>query len=107
VYTVGLCCRVNGKVYVPSKDIFILIERLQLTSLQDLNCLATRYLEPLKEESFLSDDDMQQLFGNIQDIIRFQKLFLDELERSLSDSDDVKVHFYILRKLNHHSVICK
>jgi len=59
--------------------------------LQDLSWLATRYLEPLKEESFLSDDDMQQLFGNIQDIIRFQQLFLDELEQSLEDSDDVKV----------------
>lgn len=59
--------------------------------MQDLSWLATRYLEPLKEESFLSDDDMQQLFGNIQDIIRFQQLFLDELEQSLEDSDDVKV----------------
>jgi len=43
------------------------------------------------EESFLSDDDTQQLFGNVKDVIRFQKLFLDGLERSLSNDDDVKV----------------
>ena len=48
-------------------------------------------MEPLQEESFLSDDDMQQLFGNIEDIIRFQKLFLNELEQSLCGSDDIKV----------------
>jgi len=59
--------------------------------LQDLNCLTTRYLEPLIEESFLSDDDMQQLFGSIHNIIRFQKLFLGDLERLLSNDDDVKV----------------
>jgi len=35
---------------------------------------------------------MQQLFGNIQDIIRFQQLFLDNLEQSLCNSDDVKVN---------------
>jgi len=59
--------------------------------LQDLNYLTTRYVEPLTEESFLSDDDMQQLFGNISKIIWFQKLFLDGLERSLSNNDDIKV----------------
>jgi len=48
-------------------------------------------VEPLTEESFLSDDDMQQLFGNISKIIRFQKLFLDSLERSLGNDDDIKV----------------
>ena len=63
------------------------------TCVQDLDCLATRYVEPLREESFLSDDDLQRLFGNIQDIIQFQKLFLDELEQSLRDTDDVKVHY--------------
>jgi len=61
--------------------------------LQDLDCLATRYVEPLREESFLSDDDLQRLFGNIRDIIQFQKLFVDELQQSLRDTDDVKVHY--------------
>jgi len=61
-------------------------------------------VEPLSEESFLSDDDMQQLFGNIEDIIRFQKLFLDELEQSLRDSDDVKVQCRRSRQLNYQFI---
>jgi len=64
--------------------------------LQDLNRLSTRYLEPLREESFLSDDEMQHLFGSIQDIIRCQKLFLDGLERSLSSNDDIQVKNTVL-----------
>ena len=32
---------------------------------QDLACLIERYLEPLKEETYLSGEDIQQLFGLI------------------------------------------
>ena len=39
-----------------------------------------RYLEPMKEETFLSGDDLEQLFGNIQEIVQFQKKFLQSLE---------------------------
>ena len=47
---------------------------------QDLNCLIERYLEPLKEETFLSGEGIEQLFGNIQEIVTFQKMFLMSLE---------------------------
>ena len=42
-----------------------------------------RYLEPLKEETFLSGEDTEQLFGNIQEIVQFQKMFLQSLEESI------------------------
>ena len=51
--------------------------------LQDLNCLIERYLEPLKEETFLSGEDTQQLFGNIQEIVQFQHMFLQSLEEAV------------------------
>lgn len=53
------------------------------------------YLEPLKEETFLSVEDIERLFGNIQEIVQFQKQFLQSLEQAVEqeapaavDSDD-------------------
>ena len=57
-------------------------------AVQDLICLIERYLEPLKEETFLTSDDIDQLFGNIQEIVQFQKLFLHSLEDAI-ESDSV------------------
>ena len=54
---------------------------------QDLVCLVERYLEPLKDETFLSVDDIEELFGNIQEIVQFQKLFFHSLEDSLPQDD--------------------
>ena len=42
-----------------------------------------RYLEPLKQESFFSQDDIDSLFGNIQEILEFQQLFLKSLEQAM------------------------
>ncbi|KAL3882118.1 hypothetical protein ACJMK2_028489, partial [Sinanodonta woodiana] len=50
---------------------------------KDLNCLIERYLEPLKEETFLTSDEMDQVFGNIQEIVQFQRQFLLSLEESI------------------------
>lgn len=44
--------------------------------------ICCRYLEPLKEESFLSSDEVVRLVGNIQQIVNFQKEFLKNLEES-------------------------
>ena len=44
-----------------------------------------RYLDPLKQESFLTHDDIDSLFGNIQEILVFQKIFLKSLEQALED----------------------
>lgn len=56
---------------------------LCVLSPQDLTCLIERYLEPLKEETFLSGEDIEQLFGNIQEIVAFQKMFLQSLEEAI------------------------
>jgi len=48
---------------------------------------------------------MQQLIGSIQDIIRFQKLFLDGLERSLNSNADVKVELPSLFVVNYHNYV--
>ena len=40
-------------------------------------------MEPLKEETFLSGEDTQQLFGNIQEIVQFQHMFLQSLEEAV------------------------
>ncbi|XP_012937622.1 protein still life, isoform SIF type 1 isoform X2 [Aplysia californica] len=50
---------------------------------KDLKCLTERYLEPLKEETFLTSGEIQQLFGNIQEIVAFQQRFLHSLEEAV------------------------
>ncbi|GJQ82513.1 hypothetical protein Trydic_g14499 [Trypoxylus dichotomus] len=48
-----------------------------------LNNLLENYLEPLKKETFLSNAEINALFGNIQEIVAFQRQFLQNLEESL------------------------
>lgn len=55
--------------------------------MQDLNTLIERYLEPLKAETFLSSDDVDQLFGNMQEIIQFQRLFQQSIEEAVELDD--------------------
>lgn len=63
----------------------------QIPLLQDLNCLIERYLDPLKEETFLSGEDTEQIFGNIQEIVQFQKLFLQSLEEAVELDPDSSI----------------
>lgn len=56
--------------------------------LQDLEFLIERYLEPLKEETFMSMEDVNQLFGNIHEISQFQKQFLQSLEEAMQLEGD-------------------
>ena len=56
-----------------------------------MNCLIERYLEPLKEETFLSAEDIEALFGNIQEIVQFQKLFLQSLEAAVELDDGISI----------------
>jgi hypothetical protein len=53
-----------------------------------LNTLIERYLEPLKTETFLSSEDIEQLFGNIREIVQFQRLFLRSLEEAIEIEPD-------------------
>ncbi|XP_047526610.1 protein still life, isoforms C/SIF type 2 isoform X13 [Vanessa atalanta] len=48
-----------------------------------LNNLLENYLEPLKKETFLSNAEINALFGNIQEIVTFQRQFLLNLEEAL------------------------
>lgn len=52
-------------------------------SFQDLLCLLKRYLEPLKEETFLTTEKVDELFGNITEIVQFQQQFLHSLEQAI------------------------
>ena len=54
-----------------------------LSIFQDLNCLLERYLEPLKEETFFTTDEMEHVFGNIHEIAQFQRQFLMSLEEAI------------------------
>uniref|UniRef100_A0A182NIS4 Still life n=1 Tax=Anopheles dirus TaxID=7168 RepID=A0A182NIS4_9DIPT len=46
------------------------------------------YLEPLKRETFLSNAEITALFGNIQEIVTFQRQFLNNLEEALDLEPD-------------------
>lgn len=55
---------------------------------QHLNNLLEHYLEPLKRETFLSNAEIAALFGNIQEIVTFQRQFLQNLEEALDLEPD-------------------
>ncbi|XP_076466563.1 protein still life, isoform SIF type 1-like isoform X2 [Babylonia areolata] len=69
---------------------------------KDLLCLLTRYLEPLKEETFLTSDKVSELFGNITEIVQFQQQFLHSLEQAIElepdffTTDDTKLFKRVL-----------
>ncbi|XP_065353508.1 protein still life, isoform SIF type 1 isoform X10 [Cloeon dipterum] len=53
------------------------------TYVKHLNSLLENYLEPLKRETFLSNAEINALFGNIQEIVAFQRQFLQNLDEAL------------------------
>uniref|UniRef100_A0AAY4DDS8 TIAM Rac1 associated GEF 1 n=1 Tax=Denticeps clupeoides TaxID=299321 RepID=A0AAY4DDS8_9TELE len=50
------------------------------TYVKDLNILIDRYLTPLQKESFLTQDELDVLFGNLPEMVEFQVEFLKTLE---------------------------
>ncbi|KAM4545415.1 rho guanine nucleotide exchange factor TIAM1 isoform 3-T3 [Odontesthes bonariensis] len=50
------------------------------TYVKDLNCLIECYLTPLQKESFLTQDELDILFGNLGEMVEFQVEFLRTLE---------------------------
>ncbi|KAL4647747.1 T-lymphoma invasion and metastasis-inducing protein 1-like [Arapaima gigas] len=50
------------------------------TYVKDLNCLIEKYLIPLQQESFLTQDELDVLFGNLPEMVEFQVEFLKTLE---------------------------
>lgn len=65
------------------KVIYELLET-ERAYVKDIECLLSRYLEPLQEEAFLSADEVDALFGNVKEIIKFQTTFLKCLEDAAS-----------------------
>lgn len=53
-----------------------------------MNNLLENYLEPLKKETFLSNAEINALFGNIQEIVAFQRQFLQNLDEALELEPD-------------------
>lgn len=45
-------------------------------------------MDPLKRETFLSNAEITALFGNIQEIVTFQRQFLQNLEEALELEPD-------------------
>ncbi|CAL8306031.1 unnamed protein product [Gadus morhua 'NCC'] len=50
------------------------------TYVKDLGCLIERFLKPLQKESFLTQDELDVLFGNLDEMLVFQVEFLQTLE---------------------------
>ncbi|TRY83145.1 hypothetical protein DNTS_020657 [Danionella cerebrum] len=63
------------------------------TYVKDLNILIERYLNPLQKESFLSQEELDVLFGNLAEMVEFQVEFLKTLEdgtRLVADLDKLE-----------------
>ncbi|XP_063059378.1 rho guanine nucleotide exchange factor TIAM1 isoform X2 [Engraulis encrasicolus] len=50
------------------------------TYVKDLKLLIEKYLTPLQKESFLTQDELDVLFGNVMEMLEFQVEFLKTLE---------------------------
>ncbi|XP_062253541.1 rho guanine nucleotide exchange factor TIAM2 isoform X2 [Platichthys flesus] len=55
---------------------------------KDLACLFEIYLKPLHNESFLTLDEMDSLFGSLPEMLDFQRVFLQTLEERIASSPD-------------------
>uniref|UniRef100_H3DHK7 TIAM Rac1 associated GEF 2 n=1 Tax=Tetraodon nigroviridis TaxID=99883 RepID=H3DHK7_TETNG len=55
---------------------------------KDLTCLFEIYLKPLQKETFLTQDEMESLFGSLPEMLDFQRVFLQTLEEKIASSPD-------------------
>nr|XP_020464224.1 T-lymphoma invasion and metastasis-inducing protein 2 isoform X2 [Monopterus albus] len=55
---------------------------------KDLACLFKIYLKPLQNETFLTLDEMESLFGSLPEMLDFQRVFLQTLEERIALSPD-------------------
>ncbi|XP_056623597.1 rho guanine nucleotide exchange factor TIAM2 isoform X2 [Triplophysa dalaica] len=58
---------------------------------KDLNSLIEIYLNPLQKESFLTQDELESLFGSLPEMLSFQKVFLLTLEEKISSSPNFTI----------------
>nr|XP_057946553.1 rho guanine nucleotide exchange factor TIAM2 [Doryrhamphus excisus]XP_057946554.1 rho guanine nucleotide exchange factor TIAM2 [Doryrhamphus excisus]XP_057946555.1 rho guanine nucleotide exchange factor TIAM2 [Doryrhamphus excisus]XP_057946556.1 rho guanine nucleotide exchange factor TIAM2 [Doryrhamphus excisus] len=55
---------------------------------KDLECLFEIYLKPLQNETFLTLDEMESLFGSLPEMLDFQRVFLQTLEERIASYPD-------------------
>lgn len=55
---------------------------------KDLTYLFEIYLKPLQKETFLTQDEMESLFGSLPEMLDFQRVFLQTLEERIDSSPD-------------------
>uniref|UniRef100_A0A087XGU0 TIAM Rac1 associated GEF 2 n=1 Tax=Poecilia formosa TaxID=48698 RepID=A0A087XGU0_POEFO len=55
---------------------------------KDLDCLFEIYLKPLQSETFLTQDEMESLFGSLPEMLDFQRVFLQTLEERIASKPD-------------------
>ncbi|KAJ3589391.1 hypothetical protein NHX12_010236, partial [Muraenolepis orangiensis] len=58
----------------------VISELVETEKTYDLRCLIERYLKPLQKEHFLTQDELDILFGNLGEMVEFQVEFLQTLE---------------------------
>uniref|UniRef100_A0A8W8JLZ7 T-lymphoma invasion and metastasis-inducing protein 2 n=1 Tax=Magallana gigas TaxID=29159 RepID=A0A8W8JLZ7_MAGGI len=80
-------CKPLSEAQKLRKVIMELIET-ERAYVKDLNCLTEQYLIPLQSATFLTSGEIQQLFGNIQEIVTFQQQFLISLEEAIQLEGD-------------------
>ncbi|KXJ23729.1 Protein still life, isoforms C/SIF type 2 [Exaiptasia diaphana] len=63
----------------------VIIELLdtERSYVKDLKLLLNRYLDPLKDESFMSQSEVKALVGTVDEILDFQKTFFQELKKAI------------------------
>ncbi|XP_051174305.1 protein still life, isoform SIF type 1 isoform X2 [Leptopilina boulardi] len=70
------------------KKVILELVETERTYVKNLNNLLENYLEPLKRETFLSSAEINALFGNIQEIVTFQRQFLQNLDHAIEIEAD-------------------
>ncbi|XP_025990149.1 protein still life, isoform SIF type 1 isoform X3 [Solenopsis invicta] len=70
------------------KKVILELIETERTYVKHLNNLLENYLEPLKRETFLSNAEINALFGNIQEIVTFQRQFLQNLDHAIEMEAD-------------------
>ncbi|XP_020706936.2 protein still life, isoform SIF type 1 isoform X4 [Athalia rosae] len=70
------------------KKVILELIDTERTYVKNLNNLLENYLEPLKRETFLSNAEINALFGNIQEIVTFQRQFLQNLDHAIEMESD-------------------
>ncbi|KAJ8673588.1 hypothetical protein QAD02_004850 [Eretmocerus hayati] len=70
------------------KKVILELVETERAYVKHLNSLLENYLEPLKRETFLSNAEINALFGNIQEIVTFQRQFLQNLDHAIEVEAD-------------------